>query len=119
MRRFFARLIVALPATFGPAALGHAEILIGLPAPYTGPNAWMGEGIERGAEMAIADLNAAGGILGQPLGSSKSTTIATASRRWPLPTSWSPPALRSSSVINAPALPSQHPKSTPRPAFSC
>ena len=26
----------------------------------------MGEGIERGAEMAIADLNAAGGILGQP-----------------------------------------------------
>jgi branched-chain amino acid transport system substrate-binding protein len=66
MRRLFARLIVALPATFGTAGLGHAEILIGLPAPYTGPNAWMGEGIERGAEMAIVDLNAAGGILGQP-----------------------------------------------------
>jgi branched-chain amino acid transport system substrate-binding protein len=66
MRRFLARYIVALPATIGTAALEHAEILIGLPAPYTGPNAWMGEGIERGAEMAIADLNAAGGILGQP-----------------------------------------------------
>jgi branched-chain amino acid transport system substrate-binding protein len=66
MRRLFARLIVALPATFGTAQLGHAEILIGLPAPYTGSNAWMGEGIERGAEMAIADLNAAGGILGRP-----------------------------------------------------
>ena len=66
MRRFLARVVVALPATVGAAALGHAEILIGLPAPYTGPNAWMGEGIERGAEMAIADLNAAGGILGEP-----------------------------------------------------
>jgi branched-chain amino acid transport system substrate-binding protein len=66
MGRFFELLIVALAATFGTAAFGHAEILIGLPAPYTGPNAWMGEGIERGAEMAIADLNEAGGILGQP-----------------------------------------------------
>ena len=65
MKQFVARLI-ALAAAFGTASLAHGEILIGLPAPYTGPNAWLGEGIERGAEMAIADLNAAGGILGQP-----------------------------------------------------
>jgi branched-chain amino acid transport system substrate-binding protein len=66
LKQFVARLIVALAAAFGTASLAHAEILIGLPAPYTGPNAWLGEGIERGAEMAIADLNAAGGVLGQP-----------------------------------------------------
>jgi branched-chain amino acid transport system substrate-binding protein len=65
LKQFVARLI-ALAAAFGTASLAHGEILIGLPAPYTGPNAWLGEGIERGAEMAIADLNAAGGILGQP-----------------------------------------------------
>src|SRR5262245_27681885 len=58
--------IVAVAVAFGTAALAHAEVLVGVPAPYTGPNAWMGEGIERGAQMAIADLNAAGGILGQP-----------------------------------------------------
>ena len=42
-----------------------AEILIGVPAPYTGPNAWWGEETERGAELAVAHLNAAGGVLGQ------------------------------------------------------
>jgi branched-chain amino acid transport system substrate-binding protein len=66
MKHFLVPLLAALGAGLGTASLVHAEILIGLPAPYTGPNAWMGEGIERGAEMAIADLNAAGGILGQP-----------------------------------------------------
>ncbi len=66
MKHFGAGFIVAVAAVSGIVALGHAEVLIGLPAPYTGPNAWMGEGIERGAEMAVADLNAAGGVLGQP-----------------------------------------------------
>jgi hypothetical protein len=39
MRRLRAHLIAALGAMF-------ADILVGLPAPYTGPQAWMGEGIE-------------------------------------------------------------------------
>jgi branched-chain amino acid transport system substrate-binding protein len=50
------------------AALGgpaRAEILIGLAGPLTGTNAWVGEQIERGAALAVADLNAAGGVLGQ------------------------------------------------------
>jgi branched-chain amino acid transport system substrate-binding protein len=64
MKHFGAPFIVAVAVVFGAAGHGRAEILIGLPAPYTGPNAWMGEGVERGAEMAIADLNAAGGIFG-------------------------------------------------------
>jgi branched-chain amino acid transport system substrate-binding protein len=46
-----------------PAA--EAEILIGVAAPMTGKNAWFGEQIERGAALAVADLNAAGGVLGQ------------------------------------------------------
>jgi branched-chain amino acid transport system substrate-binding protein len=67
MKPILARLIVALSTAFGTNSLVHAEILIGLPAPYTGPNAWLGEAIDRGAETAIADLNAAGGILGQQI----------------------------------------------------
>jgi branched-chain amino acid transport system substrate-binding protein len=42
-----------------------AEILIGVPAPFSGPQAWSGEETERGAAMAVAELNAAGGLLGQ------------------------------------------------------
>ena len=33
--------------------------------PLTGPNAWLGEQTERGVTLAVADLNAAGGVLGQ------------------------------------------------------
>ncbi len=58
-------LMVALAATFGLASLVHADILIGLALPFTGPNAWLGEQTERGVALAVADLNAAGGLLGQ------------------------------------------------------
>ena len=62
---FVPPLIVALAATFGTVSVGHAEILIGLAAPLTGPNAWLAEQTERGVALAVADLNAAGGVLGQ------------------------------------------------------
>ena len=62
---FCRALIVALAAAFGTASVGHAEILIGLGGPLTGPNAWIGEQTERGVALAVADLNAAGGVLGQ------------------------------------------------------
>jgi branched-chain amino acid transport system substrate-binding protein len=43
-----------------------AEILIGMAAPMTGAtNAWFGEQVEHGAALAVADINAAGGVLGQ------------------------------------------------------
>jgi branched-chain amino acid transport system substrate-binding protein len=58
---WFRPLIVALAATFGLASLVHAEILIGL----AGPNAWLGGQTERGVALGVADLNAAGGELGQ------------------------------------------------------
>jgi branched-chain amino acid transport system substrate-binding protein len=51
------------------AALGAtnagAEIRIGVAGPMTGANAWFGEQYQRGTELAVADLNAKGGVLGQ------------------------------------------------------
>ncbi len=50
------------------AALGgpaRADVLIGLAGPLTGKEAWFGEQFERGAELAVADVNAAGGVLGE------------------------------------------------------
>jgi branched-chain amino acid transport system substrate-binding protein len=49
------------------AAAARAEILIGMAGALTGPNAYQGEQQQQGVEMAVADLNAAGGILGQQL----------------------------------------------------
>jgi branched-chain amino acid transport system substrate-binding protein len=118
MKHFDAGFIVAVAVASGTVALGHAEVLIGLPAPCTGPNAWMGEGIERGTEMAVADLNAAGGILGQPARLIKvddycesGQAVAAANKLVASMSMWS-------WVINAPAPRSPHPKYMPRPAFS-
>ena len=52
--------IAALCAT--PAG---AEVLIGVAGPMTGKLAWFGEQMERGAALAVADLNAKGGVLGE------------------------------------------------------
>ena len=54
--------LVALAA--GPA---RADITIALNGPMTGSNAAFGEQMKRGAELAVADLNAKGGVLGQKL----------------------------------------------------
>ena len=43
----------------------QAEVLIGVAGPMTGANAWPGEQMQRGAELAVSDINAAGGVLGQ------------------------------------------------------
>jgi branched-chain amino acid transport system substrate-binding protein len=55
-------LIAALGAT-----TAAAEVLIGVAGPMTGKDAWFGEQLQRGAELAVADLNAAGGVLGEQL----------------------------------------------------
>jgi branched-chain amino acid transport system substrate-binding protein len=43
----------------------RAEVRIGAAAPLTGAMAWFGEQHERGVAMAVAELNGAGGLLGQ------------------------------------------------------
>jgi branched-chain amino acid transport system substrate-binding protein len=58
--------IAAIVTVFGPAA-AEAEIRIGAAAQITGDYSWLGEQVERGAAMAVDDLNAAGGVLGEPV----------------------------------------------------
>lgn len=47
--------------------LGVNEIVIGLVAPQTGASAFMGIAEAKGIELAIEEINAAGGVLGVPL----------------------------------------------------
>jgi branched-chain amino acid transport system substrate-binding protein len=65
MRRFIALVITLLAVGFGYPA--WAEVLIGVAGPMTGKDAWFGERMQLGAELAVADINAAGGLLGQQL----------------------------------------------------
>jgi branched-chain amino acid transport system substrate-binding protein len=45
----------------------RAEIRIGIATPLTGPQAWIGEQVRVGADLAMQDLNERGGVLGEPL----------------------------------------------------
>ena len=45
----------------------EADIVIGVAGPMSGSNAAFGEQFRRGAQKAVADINAAGGVLGQKL----------------------------------------------------
>jgi branched-chain amino acid transport system substrate-binding protein len=47
------------------ARVAEADIRIGVAAPMTGVYAWAGERYERGAELAVENLNAQGGLLGE------------------------------------------------------
>ncbi|HLN08098.1 MAG TPA: ABC transporter substrate-binding protein [Xanthobacteraceae bacterium] len=49
------------------AAAANDPIKIGLSAAFSGPNAAAGEALQRGAELAMEDINGAGGVLGRPL----------------------------------------------------
>jgi branched-chain amino acid transport system substrate-binding protein len=63
------RTLTALAATLLVLAAqpAGAEIVIGAAAPFSGPNAALGEQLRRGAQMAVDDLNATGGIRGERL----------------------------------------------------
>jgi branched-chain amino acid transport system substrate-binding protein len=65
MKRFFAHLVAAVVVTFGAASVAQAEIRIGASGPMTGNLAWIGEQMQQGLDMKIADLNATGGVIGQ------------------------------------------------------
>lgn len=47
------------------ATTARAEVLIGVAGPMTGKDAWFGAQMQRGAAQAVADINTAGGVLGQ------------------------------------------------------
>ena len=59
---------------FGGRASAADPIKIGLSAAFSGPNAAAGQALSRGAELAMDEINAAGGVLGRQLASSSATT---------------------------------------------
>ena len=63
------RLMAGLALGFGLALTGaaQAQVKLGIGGPITGPNASFGAQIKNGAEQAVEDINAAGGVLGQKI----------------------------------------------------
>ena len=57
----------ALAAMVAVSGAAWADILVGVAGPLTGPNAAFGTQLQKGAEQAAADINAAGGINGEQI----------------------------------------------------
>ena len=57
---------LAIALTF-EADLSFAQVVVGAAAPLTGPRALLGRNFKQGAELALAEVNEAGGVLGKPL----------------------------------------------------
>ena len=66
MRKFVLSL-VALAMSLSLTGLARADTNVAVVGPLTGAYASFGEQMKAGAELAIADLNAAGGVLGKKL----------------------------------------------------
>jgi branched-chain amino acid transport system substrate-binding protein len=68
-QKFLAILVVGLVAALGLGSAWAADkpILIGAPVPLTGPYASDGEQMKMALELAVAEKNAAGGLLGRKL----------------------------------------------------
>ncbi len=58
---------LAVAASLGFAGTAWADVTFAVGAPLTGPNAAFGAQIQKGAEKAIADINAAGGMNGEQI----------------------------------------------------
>jgi len=67
MKALVRSIVVATALVVGAGAVGAQNIPIAVVGPLTGSNAALGEQMKRGAEMAVADINAKGGVLGKKL----------------------------------------------------
>jgi len=67
MQRSALRIILATALALGAGAVKAQDIAIAVVGPITGSNAALGEQMTRGAKMAVADINAKGGVLGKKL----------------------------------------------------
>ncbi len=68
MGRKLTLLTAVAAAALGATAVQAADpIVIGVAGPMTAQYASFGDQMRRGAQMAVADINAAGGVLGRPL----------------------------------------------------
>jgi Periplasmic binding protein len=111
-------LIVGVIAAAALGAKGvAADILIATAGPMTGVYAWAGDRYQRGAGLAVEDLNARGGVLGQRVELVVATTFATPIRLWRSPTNWRAMAWCSSPDTGAPTPQSRPRKSTRKQKF--
>jgi branched-chain amino acid transport system substrate-binding protein len=67
MHRYVYSAILAATLSLGTGGAKAQEIAIAVVGPITGSNAALGEQMTRGAKMAVADINAKGGVLGKKL----------------------------------------------------
>jgi branched-chain amino acid transport system substrate-binding protein len=67
MVRYLARLCVGVTFMAFSLAAVRADTLIAVAGPLSGPNISLGEQVQQGAQMAVADLNAKGGVRGQQI----------------------------------------------------
>src|SRR5688572_25694270 len=65
-RMWLSGLALGASLVLGGAAVAQ-EITVGVAGPMTGGEASFGAQLKNGAELAVADLNAAGGVLGRKL----------------------------------------------------
>lgn len=78
---------VAVAAMLALGGHAYADLLVGIGAPLTGPNAAYGAQIQKGAEAAAEVVNAAGGVNGERSNSFWAMTFPMPSRAFRLPTS--------------------------------
>lgn len=67
MSMFFRSKLAFAFSTLMLATPIQAEIIVGVAGPMSGTYAWFGEQMQLGAELVVADINAAGGVLGEQL----------------------------------------------------
>ncbi len=67
MSRLFRSLVIAAGLALAATGAQADDIKIAVVGPITGSNAALGEQMKRGAEMAVKDINATGGVLGRKL----------------------------------------------------
>ena len=65
--RHWLGMLLVVTASMPVAAVAAEPIKIGFPIPLSGPTAVYGEPILKGAELAVAEINAKGGVLGRKL----------------------------------------------------
>lgn len=67
MKRIVVLAVAALAAALAVGPAGAAELKVAVVGPITGEYAAFGEQMRRGADMAVKDINARGGVLGRQL----------------------------------------------------
>ncbi len=68
--------VAALGLTVALAGAASAQIKMGVAGPITGPNAAFGKQLTDGVDQAVADINKAGGILGQQITTFKGDDVS-------------------------------------------